>query len=300
VIKQDNHQRIPYPVDKVPSAADLLEKILPPRRRNQITGIEGGLDLLEVLEDRGSRPTPVLAVAGLNPTELRRISLDATAPKASKPMSLRSMHGFPTERRPQQRELATIDQATIDDWFETSGISIGTIADTEAKRQRAKRLLYTWKDCFAKSLKDIQPTDLICHSIDLTAGAVPVYKSARRYTPREKDFAAKVFPEMEEANIIMRAASEWGARTQFPPKKKGSNDLRVVHNFIPLNAHTIKPQWPMHRIEDVIDTIIQLRFSAWFVSDASNGYWAVPIKKGDEYKTGIITPHGQYVYLRMG
>ena len=76
--------------------------------------------------------------------------------------------------------------------------------------------------------------------------------------------------------------------------------MRVVHNFIPLNTHTIKPQWPIHRIEDVIDVFIQPEFLSWFVSDAFNGYWAIPIKEEAEYKTGIITPHGRNVYLSMG
>lgn len=30
------------------------------------------------------------------------------------------------------------------------------------------------------------------------------------------------------------------------------------------------------------------------------GYWAVPMRRGDEYKTGVVTPHGPYAYLRMG
>lgn len=134
----------------------------------------------------------------------------------------------------------------------------------------------------------------------LTANATPVYRKARRYDPREMEFASKVFPEMKEAGNIVRAASDWGARTQFPSKKKGSTELRVVHNFIPINAHTMKPQWSMHRIEHVIDILIQARFKTWFVADASNDHWAVSIKLKDEYKVGIATSHGQYVYMRMG
>lgn len=83
---------------------------------------------------------------------------------------------------------------------------------------------------------DIKPFVLIHHSIDLTADAKSVYQPIKRYTPKERAFAAKIFPEMEAAEFIMRAASDWGARSQFPPKKEGSDDLRVVHNFIPFNT----------------------------------------------------------------
>ena len=105
---------------------------------------------------------------------------------------------------------------------------------------------------------------------------------------------------MEESGILVRGSSEWGAFTMFPPKKKGSEDLRVVHNFIPVNDYTIKPRYPMHLIDEVLDTVIRPGYTCFFSADATNGYWAIPIKAGDEYKAGIITPHGQYMYLRMG
>ena len=56
----------------------------------------------------------------------------------------------------------------------------------------------------------------------------------------------------------------------------------------------------MHRIEEVTDTIIKLKLNTFFSTDASNGYWAIPIKDGDQYKAGLVTPHGQYIHLRMG
>jgi hypothetical protein len=77
---------------------------------------------------------------------------------------------------------------------------------------------------------------------------------------------------MEEAGIIVRGNSDWDAKTKFPPKKKGSDQLRVVHNFIPLNNYTIKPQYPMHLIDEVLENIIQPRYTTWFSADASNGY----------------------------
>lgn len=86
----------------------------------------------------------------------------------------------------------------------------------------------------------------------------------------------------------------------FPPKKKGSEALWVVHNFIPLNDCTIKSQYPMHQIKEVLDILIKPKFNCYFSTDTFNRHWAVPMKKGDEYKAGILTPHGQYVYRRMG
>ena len=207
---------------------------------------------------------------------------------------------FPTDRRPQQRDLSEAEFSVIKAWFEASGIHIGAVAATEEQQYRAMRLLYTWRDCFALTVKDIKPTDLIEHSIDLVLDAKPVKGTLPKYTAQEREFANRIFPELEDAGIIVRRSSPWGARSKFPPKKKGSPILRVVHNFIPINRYTIKSAYPMHRLEEVLDTLIKDRFRAYFTSDASNGYWAIPMKAEDCNKTGFLTPNGQWVYKRMG
>lgn len=56
----------------------------------------------------------------------------------------------------------------------------------------------------------------------------------------------------------------------------------------------------MHRIKEIIDTIIRPKHCCYFITDASNDYWTVRIKPKDGYKTGFVTPHGQYAYLKMG
>ena len=216
------------------------------------------------------------------------------------PFSLQTIGRFPTSRRPTKRTLTDESEGIVNDWFKHSGITIGPKAETPTQQSQVKRLLYTWKDCFAVTVREIQPTDLIEHSIDLLPYSKPVRSKLPHYTPREREFSNRIFPELEEAGIVARMSSNWAARTKFPPKKKGSDQLRVVHNFIPVNKCTIKSEYPMHRLEEVLDILIKPRFSCYFSTDASNSYWAVPIKAGDEYKAGIITPHGQYAYRRMG
>jgi len=91
-------------------------------------------------------------------------------------------HGFPTERRPKQRSLSLAPVDTIEAWFTESDITIGVKADTSAKIALAKQLLYTWRDCFARSVREIQPTDLIEHTIDLIPDARPVKGRLPKYT----------------------------------------------------------------------------------------------------------------------
>ena len=236
-------------------------------------------------------------------SEIRVAGMDITAHTnhgSSTLITLRRIEQFPVDCRPQQRELVAVDQAVINQWFDDSGITISNMADTMEKQNLSKRFLYTWQECFAKMLRDVKPTDLIEYSIDLKPNARLSYSKIPRYTEKERQFCDRIFPEMEEAGIITRASSDWGCRSRFPPKKKGSEELRVVHNYIPLNSQTIKPQYPMHHIKEVVDTIIKPKHRCYFITDTSNGYCAVRMKPGDEYKTGFVTPHGQYAYLRMG
>ncbi len=145
--------------------------------------------------------------------------------------------------------MVAVDQAVINQWLDDSGITIGSIADTMEKQNLSKRLLYTWQEFFAKTLRDIKPTDLIEHSIDLKPNACPSYAKIPHYTEKERQFCERIFPEMEEAGIITRASSDWTCQSRFPPKKRRSEELRVVHNYILFNSQTIKPQYCMHCIE---------------------------------------------------
>ena len=72
-------------------------------------------------------------------------------------------------------------------------------------------------------MRDVNSTDLLHHMIDLKMQINSVKSRVPRYTLKEREFAAKIFPEMEEAGIVIRGTSEWGAKTKFPPKKKGSD-----------------------------------------------------------------------------
>lgn len=73
--------------------------------------------------------------------------------------------------------------------------------------------------------------------------------------------------------------------------------MRVVHNFILINNMTQKLAYPMHQMEKVVEIVIKSKFGMYFDADAANRYWAIPIKPGHKYKTSIVTPYGQYVYL---
>src|SRR5438034_10843185 len=121
-------------------------------------------------------------------------------------------------------------------------------------------------------MRDVKPTNLLHHVIELKMQINPVKSRVPRYTLKEREFTAKIFPEMEEAGIVIQSTSEWGAKTKFPPKKKGSDQFRVIHNFILVNKVTIKPQYPTHCIDEVLKTVIRPGYMCFFITNASNSY----------------------------
>ena len=127
---------------------------------------------------------------------------------------------FPTRRRPKLRELDTdTEMTTIVEWFERSEIRIGSALTVEQK-ERAQRLLYTWREVFETDLPRIKRTDLIEHAIVLTGDAQPYRANIPLYSEQEIKFCQDLIPRMEEAGLIRMCDSAWGAGTKFVPKPR--------------------------------------------------------------------------------
>ena len=214
---------------------------------------------------------------------------------------------FPTTRRPEKRLIPSeevVSQAVIDEWFASTTLRVGIQLSSEEKWS-ARRLLYTWRDVFETDLLRIKQSDLIEHAIVQTPNAKPYRARIPLYTEEEIAFCGPLLPKMEEAGLIFRCDSEWGARTKFPLKPRADtlpkkDRLRMVHNFIPLNRVTEKSQYPCPRLEQIVYTILKKGKRYFFTTDAANSYWAIPVRKGDETKLGFVTPYGMYCYNVMG
>jgi hypothetical protein len=217
----------------------------------------------------------------------------------SKPMHFRKAQCFPTKRRPVERAMSTVGDDVIDGWFQTCGVRVFEGLSAEETR-KARRLLYTWRDVFESDMLKIKRTDLIEHCVELTPNARPVKSKIPLYTEKERAFCNTLLPQMEQAGLIYRCDSKWGARTKFPPKPNAPEHLRMVHNYIPLNRCSRKSQYPTPRIEQIVQTIMKAGKKIFFCTDAANSYWAIPLRRKDWLLTSFVTPSGQFCYGVMG
>lgn len=72
----------------------------------------------------------------------------------------------------------------------------------------SKKLLYTWQECFAKTLIDVKLIDLIKHFIDFKLNTRQSYFKILRDTEKKCKFCDRIFLEIEETGIIIWASSD--------------------------------------------------------------------------------------------
>lgn len=102
---------------------------------------------------------------------------------------------------------------------------------------------------------------------------------------------------MEKGGTVTKCESLWAARTKFPQRENGK--LEMVHACIPINAATIKSQYPMRRLEPMLREVSRDGMKYFFTADAANGY-LVPLYVGHAFKTAFYAHDGQYCYLKIG
>jgi len=173
-------------------------------------------------------------------------------------------------------QLELVDECI--QWFETSGIRIGRHL-TSSQRMRAIQLLYTWKDLFISDIAQLPATDLVMHTI-------PTYPNAKPHRARDPIYAAdeiqwqhEILPEWSGV-VISPCASSWVAKTTWVAKKDTVVDpntgerwpLRMVHTYCQLNDATIKTNYPIKRMEPILEELARPSRRYFFSNDAAYGF----------------------------
>lgn len=203
-------------------------------------------------------------------------------------------NAFPTKRRPTRRQLDTqtpMEEVTI--WVKESGLKIGDCAATTEQKEKAARLLFTWKDVFSTGLEDMEETDLVKHTIPLKPNSKPVVMKDRLWSRAEIAWMEENLPRLERTGVICTCSSPWNSRLKLVPKK-APGEFCFVNQFMKLNDATAKVTYPIPRPETILETLFQPELSVYFACDGSNAYWGVPLVEKDRYKTAFNTPRGQY------
>ena len=111
----------------------------------------------------------------------------------------------------------------------------------------------------------------------------------------EKEFIQDEIDKMLRQGIIKPSDSPWTAPVVVVKKKGGK--LRFCVDYRQLNKVTTKDQFPLPRIDDLLDTLGKAKYFSTL--DLASGYWQVEIKPEDRPKTAFITTEGLYEFNVM-
>src|SRR5437588_6016045 len=120
--------------------------------------------------------------------------------------------------------------------------------------EKTARPFYTWRDLFVEDMVEMSATDLVSHTIPTRRNAIPRRARDKLLMLREREWMDWVNPKMLEVGIIDYSISPWCHRTKFIPKK--DSNLRIVHNYNPINSVTVANSYPMRRMELVINQLM--------------------------------------------
>jgi hypothetical protein len=134
------------------------------------------------------------------------------------------------------------------------------------------------------------------HAIDLKPGAPDALDCKVYPMTRNEDMALEKFlDEMVAKGYIRPSKSPYTSPFFFIKKKDGK--LRPVQDYCRLNSHTVRNQYPLPLIAQLISDLSGAHIFSKV--DVRQGYNNIRIKKGDEWKAAFKTKFGHWEPLVM-
>jgi hypothetical protein len=152
-----------------------------------------------------------------------------------------------------------------------------------------------YPDVFPDDLPGMLPDQDIEFIIKLEPGTVPISKRPYQMPPNELAELKIQLQDLLDKGFIRPGVSPWGCPALFVKKK--DNSLRLCVDYCPLNAVTIKNNYPLPRIDILFDQLAGAKVFSKI--DLCSCYHQFKIKPGDIPKTAFSTRYGLYEYLVM-
>ncbi len=174
--------------------------------------------------------------------------------------------------------------ATMDVDSATGPTQSRTKDSTLVPESELQFILHDCQDRFPESLPDgLPPERNVAHTIPTEPDHVPPFRPLFRLSPAERAEVERQVTEGLKRGIIEPSHSPYGAPCLFVTKADGS--LRMCVDYRALNKLTIKNQYPLPRIDDMLD---QLQGASVFSSlDLQSGYHQIRIREEDVPKTAF-------------
>jgi len=163
-------------------------------------------------------------------------------------------------------------------------------SEAEAKKLVPEKF-HEWIKVFGKKQSERMPTrKLWDHTIDVKKGFVPRKGKVYLLLREEREEVREFVKEQLRKGYIQPSKSPQTAPVFFVGKKDGKK--RMVQDYKYLNEWTVKNNYPLPLISDVLENIGTKKL--FTKMDLRWGYNNVRIKEGDEWKAAFTTPEGSF------
>ena len=163
-------------------------------------------------------------------------------------------------------------------------------------RGKLKELVDEFKDVFPDTLpKGRPPKRDIVHEIRTEEGAKPPSRPPYRLEPAEQDEMEEQLKDLLAQGFIRPSASPYSAPILFVPKKDGR--WRMCIDYRALNKQTIKDQFPLPRIDSLLERLGQA--TVFTKLDLASGYHQIAMEETSVQKTAFRTNFGHFEFLVM-
>ena len=160
--------------------------------------------------------------------------------------------------------------------------------------EKIRDFLCSNMDVFALDDTELGCTSLVQHEID-TGEHSPMKQHFRRVPFVHREKISQMVDDMLEKGIIQPSSSPWASPIVLVPKKDGQ--LRFCVDYRRLNSVTKKDQYPLPRIEDILDSLGEMHYFSTL--DLASGYWQIEMGEEARQKSAFVTHRGLHEFVRM-
>lgn len=151
-------------------------------------------------------------------------------------------------------------------------------------------LLNEYRDVVATSMKELGRTSLTEFEIEEMVGSSPVRCRPFRLSATEKEALKEIITQLSEAGMIEKSQSSYASPVMLV--KKADGGWRMVIDYRKLNAQTVKLNYPLPLIDDILDEVGGRRLYSTF--DLAWGYFQIPMAKEASEKAAFVTAEGHF------
>ena len=174
------------------------------------------------------------------------------------------------------------------------GISSNEPDLTKNEKLRLYEFIAKNRSTFAKDTSELVGCNMHKHKI-ITGQAPPQHKRPYRVSPKIKHLIDEQIDDMLKNDIIEPSDSYWAA----PVCKKKDGTYRFAVDYRDLNAVTEPINFPLPRLEDVIDSVGESNSKVFTVLDLKAGFHQIFLYDETKHKTTFITHRGCYSFKRI-